>query len=456
MASPRRDLQAEIREYLHQQLVAGQAECSPEAITVALEAPRSTVNRHLALLAADGAIEKRYTGPATRYALPVQAVAVAPGTSPVLPAGKGFQFSADRQPLIEKLTAPIGTRKPVAYQRTFVENYVPNQSALIPPAIAQELFAKGRAQGQQPAGTYARKVLEQLLIDLAWHSSRLEGNRKSLLDTKALFERGRSPGDDEDALMLLNHKDAIEFLVDEVPHYGIRDVVVRNIQSLLMNGLLRDSAALGKARNTVVTITDSVYVPLQVPQFLDEILAVVVGKACHIKNPIEAAFFLWVNIAYLQPFEDGNKRTSRLCANLPLLLQNCAPLSFLDVEPADYALAVLAVYEQQDVSLAVELFAWTYRRSIDKYTAVLEAMGAPDPFRLKYRELLGDAVQQVVARAATVAKLLPTLGIDPADQEKFEQLLREELQHLETYNCARYRLGLALTDNWIAAGRPGL
>ena len=103
-----------------------------------------------------------------------------------------------------------------------------------------------------------------------------------------------------------------------------------------------------------------------------------------------------------------------------------------------------------------ELFEWTYRRSIDKYTVVLEAMGTPDPFRLKYRELLGDAVQQVVARAAAVADLVPTLGIEPTEQEKFAHMLREELQHLETYNCARYRLGLALTDRWIAAGRPGL
>ncbi|BAL23735.1 Fic family protein [Azoarcus sp. KH32C] len=459
MASSRRNLPSEILEYLGQQLAAGQAESSPEAITTALDAPRSTVNYHLARMIAEGSIQKRYGGPATRYALPGQAAAAIPPPptgQPVLPAGKAFQFSAGQQPLIEKLTAPIGTRKPVAYQRSFVEDYVPNQSALIPPAKALELFEKGRTPGQQPAGTYARKVLEQLLIDLAWHSSRLEGNRKSMLDTKALFERGRSPGDDEEALMLLNHKDAIEFVVDEVPHYGIRDVVVRNIQSLLMNGLLHNPDALGKARNTVVTITDSVYVPLQVPQLLDEILANIVDKVCHIKNPIEAAFFLWVNIAYLQPFEDGNKRTSRLCANLPLLLQNCAPLSFMAVEPADYALAVLAIYEQQDVSLAVELFEWTYSRSIDKYAAILEAMGGPDPFRVKYRELLGDAVQQVVASAAAVANLVPTLGIDPADLDKFAQLLREELQHLETYNCARYRLGLALTDKWIAAGRPGL
>lgn len=462
MASPRRNPPADILAYLAQQLAAGQAECAPEAIATALDLPRSTLNYHLARMVREGVIYKRRGGPATRYALPGEADAGLPASpalppgQPLPPPGKAFQFPPAQQPLIASLTAPIGTRQPVSYQRAFVEDYIPNQSALIPPATAQALFDKGRSQGQQPAGTYARKVLEQLLIDLAWHSSRLEGNRKTLLDTQALFERGRSPGDDADALMLLNHKDAIEFLVDEVPHYGIRDVVVCNIHSLLMNGLLHNPDALGKARSTVVTITDSVYVPLQVPSLLDELLATIVDKTCRIKNPVEAAFFLWVNIAYLQPFEDGNKRTSRLCANLPLLLQNCAPLSFMDVEQADYALAMLAIYEQQNVALAAELFEWTYRRSIDKYAAILEATSAPDPFRTQYRELLGEAVRQVVSGTAAVADLLPTLGIAPADLDRFAQLLREELQHLEIYNCARYRLGLALTDKWLAAGRPGL
>lgn len=457
MASARRDLSAEILEHLRQRFAAGQTDCSPEAITTGLAAKRSTVNRHLALLTADQFILKRNAGPATRYALAIS-ISPLPNASAASrqAAHPPFRFSTGRQPLIEKLTAPIGTRKPISYQRWFVDDYIPNQSTLLPPSLAQELLDSGRARGQQPAGTYARKVLEQLLIDLAWHSSRLEGNRKSLLDTKVLFERGRSPGDDEDALMLLNHKDAIEFLVDEVPHHGIKDVVVRNIQSLLMQDLLKTPEALGRARNTVVTITDSVYVPLQVPQLLDEILNSLVAKSCHIKNPIEAAFFLWVNLAYLQPFEDGNKRTSRLCANLPLLMQNCAPISFLDVEQADYALAVLAIHEMQDVSLAIELFEWTYRRSINKYAATLEAMGAPDPFRLKYREMLGEGLRHVVTTAAKIADTIANLGIDESDQERFAQALREELTHLETYNCARYRLGLTLTEKWIAAGRPGL
>ena len=223
-----------------------------------------------------------------------------------------------------------------------------------------------------------------------------------------------------------------------------------------MQGLLLNPDALGKARRTVVTITDSVYVPMQMPQILDEMLALLVEKVRNIKNPIEAAFFLWVNIAYLQPFEDGNKRTSRLCANLPLLLQNCAPLSFLDVEQADYAMAVLGVYEKQDVSLAVELFAWTYQRSINKYTVILESMGGPDLFRQKYRELLGEGMRRVVSDRAPLDAVMKELNPPFEDLPGLRDLLRQELSHLEGFNCARYRLGIRLTEGWIKAGRPGL
>src|SRR5690606_20093574 len=101
---------------------------------------------------------------------------------------------------------------PVGYDSGFVSRYVPNQSSLLPPRLATDLYEAGRSQDQQPAGTYAREVLEQLLNDLSWSSSRLEGNNKSLLDTRALFELGQ-PAEalDADTLMLLNHKSAIEF-----------------------------------------------------------------------------------------------------------------------------------------------------------------------------------------------------------------------------------------------------
>lgn len=455
MATHSRDLPNGILEYLRMHRVAGQAECSPDAITKGIDAKRPTVNRHLAKMAADGIIRKLYAGPATRYALPDSAPAISSARHLTL-KGNAFQLSSACQPLVEHLTAPIGTRTPVTYRRTFLDDYEPNKTSLLPWDLATQLFEQGRARGQQPVGTYARKVLEQLLIDLSWHSSRLEGNRKSLFDTKELFARGHADEGDIDALMLLNHKEAIEFVVEEVPHYGITEAVVRNIQAMLMQGLLTNPSALGRVRETVVIITDSVYLPLQIPQLLGELLKLIVEKTCHIKNPVEASFFMWMNIAYLQPFDDGNKGTSRLCANLPLLLQNCAPLSFLDVEQSDYALAVLGVYEQQNVSLAVELFAWTYRRSIEKYTVILEAMSAPDQFRQRYRDRLGDGVRQVVTDGLAVDAVVAGLGIPVEDRDAFSALLRQELTHLEAFNCARYRIGIPLTERWVQAGRLGL
>lgn len=166
------------------------------------------------------------------------------------------------------------------------------------------------------------------------------------------------------------------------------------------------------------------------------------------------SLFLWVNIAYLQPFEDGNKRTSRLCANLPLMLTNCAPLSFLDVESADYAMAMMGVYERLDVTLAIELFEWTYQRSMSKYRAILGSMSAPNPFRARFREHLGEAIRQVVASRIPFAEAVAALALPESDQAPFQDLLREELLHLEPFNCARYRLSIGKTEEWIRDDRP--
>jgi fido (protein-threonine AMPylation protein)/DNA-binding transcriptional ArsR family regulator len=429
------------------------------AITRDLEVPRPTVNRHLRKLVEDKLLLVEGTGPSTRYRRgstgrrhSIEAVETR-RASDSLSASESPAWSPTARALREQLKKPLATRAPVTYQRKFVDDYRPNHSSLLPADLASSLFAEGRMPGQQPAGTYARKVLEQLLIDLSWASSKLEGNRKSLLDTRQLFARGRSDTDDHDATMLLNHKDAIEFMVDAVPTYGITVPVVRNLHSLLMQGLLANSNSLGAIRKTVVNIADTVYVPTQVPALLEEMLELCIAKACAIKNPMEAAFFLWVNLAYLQPFEDGNKRTSRLAANLPLMLANCAPLSFIDVDSTDYAMAMLGVYERLDPTLAVELFAWTYRHSVPRYRATLEAMGAPDPFRAKYREHLTQAIQRVIDQGNSLDAAVAALGISAEDEAPFKDLVRVELLHIEPYNCARYRLAIGKTEAWIAAGR---
>lgn len=137
-----------------------------------------------------------------------------------------------------------------------------------------------------------------------------------------------------------------------------------------------------------------------------------------------------------------------------MLLANCAPLSFLDVDSTDYAMAMLGVYEKQDISIAVDLFDWTYRRSIGKYRVVLESMGAPDPFRSQYREQLGDAVRQIVGEGLSFARAVESLGLPAQDRPAFEAMARAELAGLETYNCARYRVSFGRVEEWIAKGRP--
>jgi fido (protein-threonine AMPylation protein) len=279
----------------------------------------------------------------------------------------------------------------------------------------------------------------------------------SLLDTKELFEHGRGDANNPDITMLLNHKEAIEFMVDAVPEQGITVPVVRNLHGILMQGLLSDPLAAGAIRRRIVSIDGSVYHPTQVPVLLEQMLEQIVVRARLIRNPIEGAFFLWVNLAYLQPFEDGNKRTSRITSNLPLLLYNCAPLSFLDVEQSDYAYAMLGVYEQRSVALAVELFETTYRRSIEKYRAALGAFGTPDPIRARYREVLGEVIRRVVAGGGDSGpEAIASLRIEPVDLDAFTRLVEEELAHLAIYNCARYRLTATAVERWIAAGRPGL
>jgi len=438
-------------------LITSAQAVQPGELEAALQISRPTLNRDLRELLSAGFLEKSGNGRSTQYAATdaAQTALRDPLSAPSPKEITGhLQWSAAAMTLVQSLEAPLGTRIPVGYDNRFVDDYVPNQSSLLPPALATDLFHAGRSPDQQPAGTYAREVLEQLLIDLSWSSSHLEGNNKSLLDTRVLFELGEQLGPlDNDTVMLLNHKDAIEFMVNAVPSEGITVPVIVDLQAKLMKDLLKDSRDIGSIRRRVVNIDGSVYVPSNIPMLLEEKLATVVDTTRQIRNPVEAAFFLWVNLAYLQPFADGNKRTSRLCANMPLMLYNCAPLSFLDVERSDYATALLGVYEQRKVDAAVDLFEFIYRRSIQKYSVLRASMAAPDPLRAKYRQSLNEIMQWVVMHGQALETALAAAPIDPADLAKVRVIANTELKHLETYNCARYNLARSVTKTWITAGR---
>ncbi|MEW6346803.1 MAG: Fic family protein [Pseudomonadota bacterium] len=453
----KRELYDSILNYLAEQRDAGHHPVSRADIATALGASPSTVLRYLARLKADGKAEQSGSTSSSRWGLPSAskgATVVEARPADVVTPKASPSWSARALDLLTVLKSPLGARKAVTYQRSFVDDYKPNQTFLLSESLANDLFKEGRMHGQQPAGTYARNVIAPLLIDLSFSSSRLEGNRYTRLDTEVLFRSGHANPHDKDAIMLLNHKRAIEFLIDEVPLYGLTVMVVRNIHTLLMQGLLHDEDALGAIRQKIVNISNTVYVPAHMPSLLEEMLGIIVAKARDIKNPIEAAFFLWVNLAYLQPFEDGNKRTSRLSANIPLLMYNCAPLSFLDVTDEDYSAAKIGVYEQLDTSAAADLFAWTYRRSIEKYAVQVQAAGLPDLFRATHRDAINELVSRVVRDRHPLGQAIAEFGLSQEDAERLTETVKGDIARLGEHNFARYRLTLRELTRWLEAGRP--
>jgi len=346
------------------------------------------------------------------------------------------------------VSGPVAVRRPVGYDREFLLSYRPNKDSYLTPDDKRKLADLGKTvRLDQPAGTYAKEILQRLLIDLSWNSSRLEGNTYSLLDTQQLISLGKVADDKTaaEAQMILNHKDAIEFMVQLADEIGFNRYTITNLHALLSNGLLPDSAASGRLRVFGVGIGHSVFTPLSIPQRIEEMFEIMLEKAGEIRDPFEQAFFIMVQLPYLQPFDDVNKRVSRLAANIPLNAHNLAPLAFVDV-PADlYVQGMLGVYELNRIELLKDVFLWAYERSAFRYAALRQSLGEPDMFRLKYREDIRGIVGQIVSNAIPAdeagrmirnkAATLP--GVDRA---KFIEIVDTELLSLHEGNFARYRI----------------
>ena len=196
--------------------------------------------------------------------------------------------------------------------------------------------------------------------------------------------------------MILNHKEAIRFLVDGVAEIAFNRYTICNLHAILSNNLLPDERAAGRLRRIPVGIDGSVFHPLEVPQLIEECFDQILGKATAIRDPFEQAFFLMVHLPYLQPFDDVNKRVSRLAANISLIRANLSPLSFVDVPSSLYTRAILAVYELNDTSLLKDVFCWAYVRSAARYSSVRQSLGEPDPFRFRHREALREIVSEII------------------------------------------------------------
>ena len=191
---------------------------------------------------------------------------------PVSPEG-GIIRDLVRQPLVR--------RKPVGYQRSFLEEYEPGVTFYLSESLRVEFHEMGRTSAdERPAGTYAREILNRLLIDLSWASSRLEGNTYNRLDTQNLIEFGQAAeGKDlQETQMILNHKAAIEMLIEEADQIGFNPFTFRNLHAILSENLLHDNDACGRLRRRAVDISGSVFLPLAMPQVLEDCFRLLLQK----------------------------------------------------------------------------------------------------------------------------------------------------------------------------------
>lgn len=352
---------------------------------------------------------------------------------------------------------PIQGRRPVGYNIEFLDAYRPNETCYLSDKLLGQLHSLGRSPADHaPAGTFARDILNRLLSDLSWASSRLEGNTYNRLDTERLIRFGEA-AEGKDALetqMILNHKGAIEYLVHGADHVAVNAETIISVHALLSDGLLADPLACGKLRNRAVEIGGSVFLPIALPQRIEELFGIVLGMAAEIQDPFEQAFFLMVHLPYLQPFEDENKRVSRLVANIPLIKGNLSPLSFIDVPEQAYVDALLGVYELNRIELLRDVFVWAYERSCQQYVAVRSQLVPPDTFRLRYRAALAEAVRAIVrgglpATTETVRQAMPA-SLAPDDRDSFAKLVVEEFKTLHAGNAVRFGLRPLEFEAWIA------
>src|SRR3546814_538267 len=416
------------------------------------QVPRRNLQRWLAKLVEDGRLIAEGNARARRYRS-----AVAPMVDPdIATTQPAIPLSLPGQEVRANVSRPLAGRRPVGYRRAVLDDYQPNDSFLLPQELRTQLHRLGRSPvGDRPAGTYARQVLDRLLIDLSWASSRLEGNTYSRLDTQNLIQFGQlAAGKDQlEAQLILNHKAAIEMLVEQAGEIGFNRYTVQNLHALLADNLLPDAAAGGRLRRVDVAIAGSVYQPLAVPQQIEEHFDTLLAKAQAIEDPFEQAFFAMVQLPYLQPFDDINKRTSRLAANIPLIRHNLAPLSFVDVPHDLYIEGTLGVYELNRIELLRDVFAWAYERSCQRYTVLREALPTPDPLRLRHREAVRLLVAGIVAdgvRPDDIAGIRQRVSalVAPDDIEDVVALVVNELHQLHEGNIARDRLRLAEFRQW--------
>lgn len=287
--------------------------------------------------------------------------------------GKSYRVNPDSDEYLRwDLSRAPYHRESVRYNPALLEDYRPDSTFLLSDDQLMALEQAGQVEGIREAlekGKSYDRVLVSLLIDLTHASSNLENVPISWLDTKTLIEFGERPDGltEQQMRIVLNHKAAISYLREHAGTLSLSRRDLFDIHSLIIDSLLGDVSVAGCLRSVVVRFDDSRYLPPDNPHQLNEVFDMFCEKAIAISNPYEQAFFTMAFIPYLQPFQDGNKRVSRIGMNIPLVKNALAPFSFSDIRRRDYTFGLLAFYERGRHHFLAQAFTEAYGKSAARY-----------------------------------------------------------------------------------------
>ena len=311
----------------------------------------STMKRLLSAAVKEGNIETAGRGPATKYKLTPQAHVTMP-----LDLATYFDKDIDEREVQESFNFDL-----IREVLPKVEIFTKEELSVL--FAAQKEFEKN-TEGM--TDLEYRKEMERLGVDLSWKSSQIEGNTYSLLETERLLKdkQTASGKTKEEAIMLLNHKDALDFVLD-VPDY-LKELSVHRIEDI-HSILTKELEVDRNIRHRRVGITGTNYRPLdnefQIREALEDTCTLVNGK----DNVFEKALLTLVLLSYIQAFVDGNKRTARITSNAVLIANGYCPISFRTVDSIDYKKAMLMFYEQNNIAAFKKIFIEQFLFAVKTY-----------------------------------------------------------------------------------------
>jgi Fic family protein len=300
---------------------------------------RPTVNRDLDELVEAQILERKGSGPSTTYSLTVQARLLTH-----IDSAAYFEDDPDSRNAIKSFNWQIFE----LLKQISVFNHQES-------SVLESLHSEYLAQKAGLSEAILQKEIERITIELSWKSSAIEGNTYSLLETENLLKNGlpAEGKSEEETQMVLNHKIAINHIFEHAEQY--RDLSVNKIEKI--HGLLTKDLGIQRGvRTALVGITGTAYTPIDNKPQIEDALGEMVILINSTSDVFAKSLLSMLLTSYIQAFEDGNKRTSRLLGNAVLLAHNSFPLSFRSVDEVRYKEGLLLFYEQNNLSLFKEIY----------------------------------------------------------------------------------------------------